>query len=204
VFAVLRAEALPEVYQLLRENRIEACEFQDIPVLDGRSSRYLLLSNELHPDRGEEQQSVIAANVFTDDTLPADIDRPAVRTVVDEKLELVGSTLRTVDGGRYLEVSTWWRVLERPRSSYRSFIHVDFSGNRLNGDHDLVDGQFPMNRWVVGDIVRDVYRIRVSRADRAGTYTAYYGFFRGDDRLRVTEPTVRDNRIDLGQVELGR
>lgn len=204
VFAVIRADALPEAYQALRETTREGCAFADVPVLDGRSSRYLLLSNELHEDRGEVQESVIAANVFTDETLPEDVVRPEVRTVVDGRIELAGSSLRTLEGGKWLEVTTYWRVLDRPRHAYKSFIHVDFGGNRLNGDHDLVEGSFPMNRWVRGDIVRDVYQIKVSRADRAGEYTVYYGFFRGDDRLRVTEPTIRDNRIDLGRIALGR
>lgn len=204
VFAVIPTDSLAEAYNTIRlaGTSEDGCPVEDLYVVDGRSNRYQLLSNQLHQDRGEAQQSFLAQNLFTDDTLPEDLQRPTEPVVVDGRLDLVGWTvsptqLRSGD----VEIAAFWRVRETPRGSYKAFIHIDYGGNRINGDHDLVGGRFPMNLWVAGDIVRDAYTVRVSRADRAGTYRIFYGFFRGDDRLTVV-PASRDNRVDLGTLEV--
>lgn len=217
-FAIIPAENLGEAYYTVRrtlEPSAEGsgegaqadrapCPPQQLYVLDARSSRYLLVSDELHTDAGEEQQSYIAQNVFTDETLPPDMQRPEQTYTVDDRIELIGYRFDppVIDRGT-VHIETFWRVIETPRSGYKSFIHVDNRGNRINGDHELVGGRFAMNYWVPGEIVRDRHPIEVSRADRAGTYRVLYGFFRGDDRLRV-EPAIGDNRIPVGDLEVRR
>ncbi len=204
VFVVLPADDLAQAYYHVRRENSNACDGMNLYVVDGRSSRYLLASNQLHEDRGERQQSFIAENVFSDETLPEDMDRPATHTLVGDDLELVGFRVisdnadapRTTGSGE-VAIEGYFRVLSTPPSGYESFIHVDFGANRINGDHDLVEGRFPMNYWIPGEIVRDRYMIEVSRADRSGDYTVWYGFFRGDDRL-VLDPPVGDNRMNFG------
>ncbi len=172
----------------------------DFYVVDGRSSRYVLVSNVL--PEGREDESVIGAHVFTTDTLPPEAQDVAEEVTVDGKLRLVAVELspREIDSGD-LTVAAYWEVLERPSSNYEVFIHVDKGGNRLNGDHDTVGGNYPMRYWVPGEVVRDSFVIDVSRADSAGEYTAWYGFFRGDDRL-VVDPPRGDNRVNLGTLRV--
>lgn len=212
VFAVVPTPRLSEAWFQIRRPR-EASQDEECPpqpawVLYGRSSRYALISNQLDPAAGEVHEGFIAENVYTsEDALPADVDRvPAGELTVDGKLELVGYrvTPRSLGHGP-VQIESYWRVLEPPPSGYQAFIHVDYDGNRINGDHPLVGGNFPLNHWVVGDIVRDSHTVEFSRADKAGEYTVFFGFWRGDDRLAATgERASSDNRIRLGTVQIAR
>lgn len=210
VFAVLPfgrlAEAHYEVRHAVGGRRGEVedgenCEAGlDFYVVDGRSNRYVLVSNVL--PEGREDESVIGEHVFAPDALPPEAEEPAEVVTVDGKLRLVAVELqpREIDSGD-LTVAAYWEVLERPSSNYEVFIHVDRGGNRLNGDHDTVGGHYPMRYWVPGEVVRDSFVIDVSRADAAGVYIAWYGFFRGDDRL-VVDPPRSDNRVNLGEIRV--
>jgi len=108
-----------------------------------------------------------------------------------------------VGSGDPLVVTTYWEVLSRIPSDAEMFIHVDFGGNRINGDHKPVGGKYPMQFWVPGDIIRDVHTMAVSRADKSGDYTVCGCFFRGDDRLKVS-PKANDNRFNLGKVAINK
>lgn len=208
LFVIVPFERLAEAHYHVRhaeggrrgevEPREDCAEGGELFVIDGRSSRYVLLSNRLLA--GEEDQSAVGANVFAPDALPEHVQEPAEAVTVDDRLRLVAVDLspRELDSGD-LVVAAYWEVLDRPTSNFEVFIHGDFGGNRLNGDHDPVNGLFPMRWWVPGEVVRDEFVIDVSSADKAGEYTMWYGFFRGDDRLEVS-PARGDNRINLGTV----
>ncbi|MFT4705993.1 MAG: hypothetical protein ACI81R_003709, partial [Bradymonadia bacterium] len=177
----------------------ESCEAGgELFVVDGRSSRYALLSNRL--PAGEQDQSPIAAHVFTVDTLPDDVQPPHEEITLDGKLRLVAVDIhpRTIGSGD-LTVAAFWEVIERPSGSFEVFIHGDQGGNRLNGDHDPVGGLYDTRWWVPGEVVRDEFVIDVSSTDKSGEYIMWYGFFRGDDRM-VVEPPRGDNRVNLGTV----
>ena len=204
-FAVIEFDDLAEAHSSARETREGdgPCDpAQPFYVVDGRSTRYVLLSNELHADAGETDQSVIAENVFTMETLPEGAVVVDDEVLIDGKLRLVATQIdpNPIDRGD-LTISAYFEVLEQPTSNYEAFIHVDYGGNRINGDHDPVHGYYPMRNWVVGEIVRDSYTVEVSRADRAGVYDVHYGFFRGDDRLEVVG-SASDNRMFLGTVTI--
>lgn len=210
VFAVVPFDRLAEAHYEVRhavggrrgevEDDDNCAAGRDLFVVDGRSSRYVLVSNVL--PEGMLDESVIAAHVFEPGALPEDAQEPAEQVTVDGKLRLVAVDLspRVLDSGD-LTVAAYWEVLERPTANYEVFIHVDRGGNRLNGDHDPVGGHYPMRYWVPGEVVRDAFVIDVSRADASGMYTAFYGFFRGDDRL-VVDPPRGDNRVNLGEIEV--
>ena len=204
-FAVIEFDDLAEAHSSARESREgdgECDAAQPFYVVDGRSTRYVLLSNELHEDAGETDQSAIAENVFTMETLPEGAVVVEEEVLIDGKLRLVATQIdpNPIDRGD-LTISAYFEVLEQPTSNYEAFIHIDYGGNRINGDHDPVHGYYPMRNWVVGEIVRDSYTVEVSRADRAGVYDVHYGFFRGDDRLEVVG-SASDNRIFLGRVTI--
>ncbi len=156
----------------------------------------------MHEDRGETEQSVIAENVFTMETLPEGAILAEEEIIVDGKLRLVASMIdpNPIDRGD-LTITAFFEVLESPTSNYEAFIHVDYGGNRINGDHDPVHGYYPMRHWVPGEIVADAFTVEVSRADRAGEYSVHYGFFRGDDRLSI-EGGDGSDRIRLGTVTI--
>jgi 4-amino-4-deoxy-L-arabinose transferase-like glycosyltransferase len=205
VFAVISAKDLGELYATLRRDDSTPCRRKpELFIVDGRSSRYQLASNELHPDRGEVDDNFVARSIFTKESIPATAKRVDRRVVVDGKLRLVAVELPTqVQAGEQLTVVTYWEVLSKLSTDPQMFIHVDFGGNRINGDHDLVSGKYPPRFWVQGDVVRDEHSMPVSRADKAGQYTVWGGLFRGDDRMTVS-PKSGDNRIELGKVWLNR
>jgi hypothetical protein len=197
LFAVIPAASLGELYATLKRvpEAGRSCKRAlELFVVDGRSSRFLLLSNELHPDRGERDQNYVAESIFSKTTLPKTATLATKKVTVDGKLRLYATEIpAAVGSGDPLVVTTYWEVLSRIPSDAEMFIHVDFGGNRINGDHKPVGGKYPMQYWVPGDIIRDVHTMPVSRADKSGDYTVWGGFFRGDDRLKVS-PKANDKR----------
>ena len=207
LFAIIPASSLGELYATLKrgpEAGKSCAKGADMFVVDGRSSRFLLLSNELHTDRGERDQNYVAESIFTKATLPTAAKLMTKRVTVDGKLRLYATEMPSeVHASDPLVVTTYWEVLSRIPSDAEMFIHVDFGGNRINGDHKPVGGKYPMQYWVPGDIIRDVHTMPVSRADKAGDYTVWGGFFRGDDRLKVS-PKVNDDRMNFGKVAINK
>ena len=81
------------------------------------------------------------------------------------------------------------------------FLHVDGQGNRLNGDHDPVEGKYPVRLWDEGDVVVDVQELSVPANYRPGPYTFFIGFYAGEGRLTVEEgPKDTENRVRAGTV----
>lgn len=209
VFVVVPAPRLSEAYYHVRRDNGENsdCEPQPLYVLYGISARYALISNQLNPERNERHEGFLAENIFTEDSInwatdeTAGVERIDEPVDVDGKFELIGVQIapENTNGRGDVDIVTYWRVLEPPPSGYQAFIHADYGGNRVNGDHEMVGGNFPMNHWIPGEIVRDHFTINVGSAEKSGEYTVFFGFFRGDDRLTVTgERTASDNRIRLG------
>jgi len=99
------------------------------------------------------------------------------------------------------EFTITWHIemAERFAGSHKVFVHIDGHGQRLNGDHDPVDGLYPLRYWSPGDHVLDRQTLRVPVNYRAGDYTIFLGFFQGSSRLEVTEgPNDGDDRIRAG------
>jgi len=211
IFAMLERDAMAQAYYEVRhhdDDDAESCsDDRNLWVIDGRSSRYVLVSNSI--EEGEENQSPIAENTFTEETLPADTIRVDTQYTFDGKIRIVGYRVSDENGdllgqagsGDTIFLETFFEVLERPDRSYKMFIHIDHRSQRINGDHDVVDGVFPLNYWVPGEIVRDRFEMEVDRASTAGDYDINIGFFSGDSRMRV-RPAVGDNRITLGQFRI--
>ena len=207
LFAVIPAAGLGELYSTIKRGPEagKTCSRKaEFYVVDGRSSRFLLVSNELHPDRGETDQNYVAESIFSKTSLPKAAKLATKKVTVDGRLRLYATEIPAqVGSGDPLVVTTYWEVLSRIPSDAEMFIHVDFGGNRINGDHKPVGGKYPMQYWVPGDIIRDVHTMPVSRADKAGDYTVWGGFFRGDDRLKVT-PKANDDRVNFGKVAINK
>ncbi|MBH23550.1 MAG: hypothetical protein CMH57_03605 [Myxococcales bacterium] len=108
--------------------------------------------------------------------------------------------------GEVMVMRYYFKVLKRVSSSYQIFLHVDYPGNRINGDHHPVDGTFTTNHWIPGDYVVDTQRLLVDHGSNVGRYTMYMGFFLGSRRMKVTPRSAHDgqNRVNLGQVEITR
>ncbi|HJL25664.1 MAG TPA: hypothetical protein RMH80_25860, partial [Polyangiaceae bacterium LLY-WYZ-15_(1-7)] len=75
-------------------------------------------------------------------------------------------------------------------------------GNRMNGDHDPVEGRYPVRLWDQGDIVVDRQTLTVPANYRPGRYTFFIGFYAGSNRLAVTPEDMDDgdDRLRAGHV----
>ena len=178
-WAVLPAEELGKVDRAYRRST-----GRHLYVADARSARLLLVAAE--PIEGRPNQSFIAGSVVVGDP-PAQHE---VNASFDDRVELVGYDLdlpggESVGAGQRFSVTWYWRVLEKPPSGHKVFVHIDGNGLRLNGDHDPVGGRYPPKLWESGDVVADTQELTVPANFRTGDYVIYVGWFSGSNRLKV-------------------
>ncbi len=106
-------------------------------------------------------------------------------------------------GGKFV-IRYYFKVLKRVTSSYQIFLHVDYPGNRINGDHVPVNGELPTNLWQPGDYIVDTQWLDIEPGSTTGQYTMYMGFFLGSRRMKITPATGQDgsDRIKLGTIQI--
>jgi len=74
---------------------------------------------------------------------------------------------------------------------------------RIHGDHDPVDGKYPVRLWDPGDVIADAQDLEVPANYPAGDYTIYLGFYSGETRLTVKEGPKDDaNRVIAGVLRI--
>jgi hypothetical protein len=169
-------------------------------VADARSARILLATNQPISGRADE-------NYLRDAILdaPPDLD-VAVHCNFDQRVELVGYDLETpgagsVGPGQLFTITWYWRAIAPVPAGYQIFLHVDGYGQRLNGDHEPVDGHYPVRLWDEGDIVVDRQELRVPANFPAGQYAFNIGFYSGETRLEILEgPEDEVNRCIAGRL----
>ena len=192
-WAVIPTEELPAVDRSYRTQ-----EQRHLFVADAQSARMLLVTNQAVQGRPNE-------NFLVDAVLD---EEPRVQHRVggkfDDRIELIGYDLDMpqdgyVGAGQEVAVTWYWRALNRVPGAYKIFLHVDGMGNRMNGDHEPVDGKYPVRLWDEGDIIVDRQVLRVPANYRPGAYTFWIGFYSGTSRLGVTEGTEDDaDRLRAG------
>jgi hypothetical protein len=215
LFAVVPRDKLAqvnsEVRQALKKN---------VPVLDARSGRLVLITNQLKP--GEEDKSFIASSIVEDlseiqyPKTYNNQDNKPVNATFDGKLEFLGYSLNhkakpgeempTYTWGDKLTVTLYFRVLQRVFTNEQIFMHIDTRGNRIHGDHFPMGGLFPTNTWVPGDVIKDVHTMEIDAATNAGEYYINFGFFMGSRRLPVEPRSAHDgqNRLMAGKLRVGK
>ncbi len=177
-----------------------------IPVVDARTWRFLLATNKPLP--GMKSQNPIS------DLVRLAPPRPgfSVFANLDNKVEYLGYDLETrhmkptADGSRDIwagamekvTLTTYWHCTDRVNGSYQFFIHVDGFGLRLNGDHDVLQGEYPTRYWRPGDYLVDRFTMEVPIHFRPGSYSIYMGLFQGDNRLPQVSGPGQDDRILAG------
>lgn len=131
-----------------------------------------------------------------------------VNGVFEDRVELVGYNLELpgkdhVGAGQTFHVSWIWRVLKPNLGTYKIFVHLDGPDQRLNGDHEPVDGRYPVRLWDLGDVIVDRQELSVPATYPSGVYTLYVGFYRGESRLKVAQgPKDEANRLRAGTVRI--
>jgi len=201
-------------------------------VVDGSSSRFLLLSNRLEP--GEKEENPLKKDVWMAPQLPRVAagdpgaagggeapqkmewpDQPApwkwrvsARTMFEDAIELVGADFPpSIRRPGSIPLTLYFRVLKKPKPGFRVFVHFDApSEPRLLGDHALLNGAFPTDYWLPGEYIRDTYDVEVPlMTTPAGKYTVLMGFWPGGEgkRLKITAGhNDGGDRTQVGFIEI--
>lgn len=194
VFAIVPRKNLASINKDFR-----ALTGRTLPVLDDRSYRVLLVSNQIQD--GEEDFNPITR------ALISELPKGATKTnhVFDDRIELAGWKLTPDEPqpGSELTISLFWRVKKRVAGRWKVFVHIDAPGQRIHADHDPVEGMFPTDNWKPGDLIRDDHRVVVKRTQGRGRHTFYVGLFRGSKRMPITQGDKdRENRARIGKVRV--
>ena len=193
VWAAFRADDLAGINREYRRRTSE-----HLFIADARSARMLLATNR--PIEGRENGNYLAETVL-DEAPPIE---HLVRIDFDGRIELLGYNLGLphdgyVGPGEAFTITWYFRVNAPVPGSYKPFVHIEGPGVRLNGDHDPVDGRYPVRLWESGDVVVDRQEIRVPANYGRGNLTIYMGFYSGDTRLEVLSgPADEVDRARVG------
>lgn len=196
---------------------------EHIPVVDGRSARVLLAASRLE---GEEvQQNRFALHTTTEEAFDA-LKDPRVhraRANFEDTIQVLGYRIEeeVVGRGKKIRLTFYLQALKDIRKSYKMFLHIDQSGNRIHGDHwplNLKQGEagkncvgcFKTDHWLKGDVVLDVFETEVPAATPSGAHEIWLGFFTpgSDKRLKATEWDRNvvhhdgHNRVRLGELQV--
>lgn len=197
-FLVARADDLPRLNSLYRR-----AFKQNIPVIDGRSSQILLISNTLENQANQNSLAGIVLDTEPKPAVPLDVQ-------LEDQLEVLGWEV-TDNKGRLQEfvipqtsyhLRTYYRVLKPVTGNWKAFLHIDGYQRRYNGDHSILDGRYPMNLWHPADVVMDDYIFQLEPNFTPGDYTVYFGLFSGETRLRVSRGANHENRIIGGALRV--
>jgi 4-amino-4-deoxy-L-arabinose transferase-like glycosyltransferase len=198
---VVRAGDIAQMNSQFRGHRSPP---KNLPVLDARSSEIMLVSNQIRP--GEANQNPYSQWVLESRPNPArklDID-------FNGQLRGLGWDVTTPDGERVTSVRAgkpymfhfYYEVMRPISGEWQTFIHVDGYQRRYNGDHNTLEGKYAFHLWHVGDFIEDTHPFELEPNFAGGTYTVFFGLFRGDQRLEVKRGAAEDNRVNAGPLEV--
>jgi len=201
IFAIIPRKKLAHVNAEYRK-KFEPGKRSNLAVLDSRSSRYLLVSDMLRD--GEQDENFLNDLILNSEPTPEYRPKQPVRFT--NGLVFLGYDLApdTVGSGEELTITYYFQVTRDVTQDWQMFLHIDYPGNRINGDHYPGDGNFHTNTWLAGDYVKDVQKLEVDRGSSAGLYELWFGFFSsGDNRLKV-ESGERDgkDRVKMGMLKV--
>jgi hypothetical protein len=196
VFPAAELAAVHSAVRVRRANRTATRADLALRVLDDESTRLFLASNEVR--RGERDQNPLSRAVLSSPPRPP---QHPLSASFEGKVDYLGYDLPggpELGAGEELTITYHFRCNTRP-PAYKMFVHIDGQGARLNGDHDPVDGRYPLRYWAPDDYILDRQTLRVPAHFRPGDYTIFLGFFEGERRMRVTNGPADDvNRVEGG------
>jgi len=171
-------------------------------VADAKSARVILVASE--PVAGTSNENFVADAVIA--TAPK-MDHTA-NLRFEDRIQLLGYDIKLqhkdyAGAGETVTVTWYWKALRSSIGTWKIFVHVDGEGLRLNGDHEPVDGKYPVRMWDEGDIVVDKQELKIPANYRSGDYALLVGFYSGETRLKITEgQNDGDNRGRAGTLTI--
>jgi len=105
-----------------------------------------------------------------------------------EQVSLVGyEAPGSVSPGTGLDVTLYWEPLQPPDDDYVVFVHLLGADGQLVASHDgpPMEGRYPTQAWLPGDIVPDVHPMVLDPNIPAGTYHLQVGMYRWPSMERL-------------------
>lgn len=197
-FLVLATDVFPALNRAYRRS-----QHANLPIADASNSNLYLAVSSLN---GQPNRNPLEP--FVSSTRPR-IRHPAREpTRWQDTFEYIGYDLDShglpyVPLGGSFRISFHFHVLAESARNWQLFVHTDGQGPRINGDHEAVNGKYPVRYWLPGDYIRDDLTVNVPATYRPGIYTVYMGFFDGGDRMRLEGGDHdRDNRVVVARVRV--
>jgi hypothetical protein len=197
-WAAFPADELPEIDRRFRQR-----QHAHLFVADARSARVILATNQ--PVAGRRDENFLRDLVLQN--APAKIGK-LVAANFEKRIELLGYDLDLphdgyVGAGESFKLRWYFRAISHVPAGYRIFVHVDGKGQRIHGDHDPVDGKYPVRLWDPGDVIVDEQKVDVPANFRGGDYNIYMGFYSGESRLSLESgPNDGSNRVNAGVLRI--
>jgi Dolichyl-phosphate-mannose-protein mannosyltransferase len=197
-WAAFPAGELPEINRGYRQRTR-----QHLFVADARSARVVLATNR--PIAGRRDENFLRDLVRS--APPERIQHPSPINF-EKRIELLGYDLDLphdgyVGAGESFTLRWYFRALQHGPPGYKVFVHIDGQGQRIHGDHEPVDGKYPLRLWDAGDVIVDEQKLDVPTNFRAGDYTIYMGFYSGESRLSIESgPNDGSNRGTAGVLRI--
>jgi arylsulfatase A-like enzyme len=128
--------------------------------------------------------------------------RPSPQLKLDADLggavRLLGADLPAeLRAGGEARLVWYFEVLGRIDGDWRVFVHVEGPQGRFQGDHEPVQGAFPVSRWRKGQLIADAQDLRVPPHVRPGEYTVFAGLW-----SPKTRKNLGDQRVRVGTVKV--
>ncbi len=193
-FMIMDVDYLPSANAAFRARGERA---RNLPVLEIPSARVLLLASDL--PAGTSNRNPLL------DVVPDHAPSPGHRLTarLGASLQVLGWDVAKPDGspaeplhpGNGYELRLYYRVLDAIGLDWKTFVHVEGQGRRINLDHDTLADRYPMSHWQAGDYVVDRHPFRLESGTAPGGYHLYFGLFRGERRMDVTRGPEQDDRV---------
>ena len=130
-----------------------------------------------------------------------------VGAIFDGKIELIGYDIEgDFTPGKPATFKFYWRSIKEVDKNWKVFVHFESSkkNKRRNFDHVPVGGLYETTRWRPGQIIEDIHTETLPGDFPVGKAKPLIGFWRGKDRLPITNDTskTKDNRAVGPEVDV--
>lgn len=203
VFVLTRSSSAEKCY-LHKEAHKKAETPLRYHILDDDNAQLMLISNQLR--KGETDQNPLVQYVRTE--RPADVGRK-MSVNFDGQIELIGVDIpATADKGDTIELTFYYRVIEKVSRPWKVFVHIDGPASRIIGDHKPLAGLCSLSTFEPGDYLIDRFEVKAGGVtDSTGMYKVWTGFFVGSagnwTNMKVSSGEAdRDNRVHVGSIRI--
>ncbi|MBI3184742.1 MAG: carbohydrate-binding family 9-like protein [Myxococcales bacterium] len=138
------------------------------------------------------------------DRAPADLTHRSGATFGGGNIIYIGSRVEPPNArpGQTVRVTHYFSALAPPPQGFQLFAHLvdaDSGQMLLNADHEPQNGAAPLGLWPVGKVIDDEHTLALP--PHSGRLRLLLGFWQGDRRLSVDDPSAHDgsNRV-LGPI----